>query len=97
MLATAAAPIDSEDFILFTLNELPYLFNSFKTTVRFRSNTITLYEIQELLLIEDSQISLLEKENGFVTSSAFSVTNNNSFDANTSKSYKGGYAGKPRG
>lgn len=61
-LATVSSPLEEEDIILYILNGLPSHFNSFKTTIRTRSETITVSELQELLLIKDQQLETSSAE-----------------------------------
>lgn len=51
-LAIVSVVIDDEDLLLYTLNDLPYEYNSFCTSVRTRGGTLTLDELRTLLKFE---------------------------------------------
>mgnify|MGYP003703378157 FL=1 len=51
-LALASSPVDAEDLVLITLNGLPAAFDAFKTTIRARSEAISVEELSSLLCSE---------------------------------------------
>lgn len=51
-LATVSVTIDDEDILLYTLNGLPTEYNSFRTSIRTRSESVTLDELHALLKSE---------------------------------------------
>ncbi|XP_028071983.1 zinc finger protein CONSTANS-LIKE 12-like [Camellia sinensis] len=55
-LALASAFIDGEDHVLLILNELPEEYDAFKTTIRARSESISMNELSSLLLSEAMHI-----------------------------------------
>lgn len=55
-LASASSPIDEDDIIIYVLNGLPPEYESFKTSVRIRSEPMSLEELQVLLLSEEMNI-----------------------------------------
>lgn len=55
-LAIVSTPLEEEDIIFYILNGLPQDFNPFKTTIRMRCQSISVQELQELLLIEEQEV-----------------------------------------
>ncbi|PKU65266.1 Retrovirus-related Pol polyprotein from transposon TNT 1-94 [Dendrobium catenatum] len=56
-IASAGAPIETEDVIFYTLNGLPQSYNAFKTAIRTRAEPIGLDELYALLCSEEVNIS----------------------------------------
>lgn len=61
-LSLASAPIDDEDLVLITLNGLPDEFDAFKTTIRARSESITMQELCSLLCSEAIHVEAKAKK-----------------------------------
>ncbi|TYK18951.1 uncharacterized protein E5676_scaffold418G00380 [Cucumis melo var. makuwa] len=55
-LATASVSLEEEEILVHTLNGLPAAFNTFRTSIRTRSGTISLEELHTLLISGESTI-----------------------------------------
>ena len=87
-LALASAPVDDEDLVLLVLNGLPDEYNAFKTTIRARSDPISMEDLSSLLCSESIHIeSSMKQTHTAEIPYAYSVTRGN---------YKGGNRGGHR-
>lgn len=98
-LASASCPIDDDDLIIYTLNGLPPEYGPFKTSIRTRSNPISLEELNVLLSCEESNIDSTSQSVSDLSFTALIATNDDSFKSANFNSNKGrsGYRGKRRG
>ena len=71
-LALASSSVDDEDLVLLILNGLPEEYNAFKTTIRARSDPITVDQLCSLLCSESIHIesSLKHKQISEIPGSA---------------------------
>ncbi|GMP41149.1 hypothetical protein CsSME_00011345 [Camellia sinensis var. sinensis] len=60
-LALACAPVDDEDIVLLILNGLPAEYNAFKTSIRTRSDSLSLATLSSLLCSEEIHIEAASK------------------------------------
>lgn len=84
-LALASAPVEDEDLVLLVLNGLPDEYNAFKTTIRARSDPISMEDLSSLLW---SGFASLKQTHTSDIPFAYSATRGN---------YKGGNRGGHRG
>ena len=81
-LALASVIIDDEDLVLLTLNGLPDGFDAFTTTVRSRSETITMDELSALLCSDAIHMEFKTKKNLLVPTVAFLTVKGSSSSSN---------------
>ncbi|KAA8518236.1 hypothetical protein F0562_015710 [Nyssa sinensis] len=62
-LASVSVLIEDEDILIYVLNGLPQEYNAFKTSIRTRSEHITLEEVYAMLKIEEQTIESVHKQN----------------------------------
>ncbi|KAA8526043.1 hypothetical protein F0562_007857 [Nyssa sinensis] len=62
-LASVSVLIEDEDILIYVLNGLPQEYNAFKTSIRTRSENITLEEVYAMLKIEEQTIESVHKQN----------------------------------
>lgn len=96
-LAAVGSPMDEEDVVLLLINGLPSV-HAFSTAVRLRPQSISIVELQDLLLIEEQQLIQCSDEigsssNGSSLSSAFAAFT----PFSDSKFNRGGRQGRARG
>ncbi|KAF8406331.1 hypothetical protein HHK36_008417 [Tetracentron sinense] len=60
-LATAAVQTDDEDILICTLNGLPHEYNAFHTSIRTRSQPLSLEDLHVLLKAEEQSIEVTNK------------------------------------
>uniref|UniRef100_A0A5B7CDG3 Putative retrovirus-related Pol polyprotein n=1 Tax=Davidia involucrata TaxID=16924 RepID=A0A5B7CDG3_DAVIN len=77
-LAAVSMLIDDEDILIHTLNGLPFEYNAFKTSIRTRSQSITLEEMHTLLQVEEQTLE---------TTTAAKTTSISSYPATMAASY----------
>lgn len=75
-LANVSVIIDDEDFIIYALNDLLPEFNTFRTSMRTRSQTLSFVELHVLLVSEESALNKQAKRDEICSQSmAFLATN----------------------
>ncbi|GMP89176.1 hypothetical protein CsSME_00040856 [Camellia sinensis var. sinensis] len=89
-LALACAPVDDEDIVLLILNGLPAEYNAFKTSIRTRSDSMSLATLSSLLCSEEIHIEAANK-NSQASEIPFAYT-----ATTRSFSNRGGSNGSPR-
>ncbi|KAA8535282.1 hypothetical protein F0562_030285 [Nyssa sinensis] len=62
-LASVSVLIEDEDILIYVLNGLPQEYNAFKTSIRTKSENITLEEVYAMLKIEEQTIESVHKQN----------------------------------
>ncbi|KAA8519612.1 hypothetical protein F0562_013943 [Nyssa sinensis] len=62
-LASVSVLIEDEDILIYVLNGLPQEYNAFKTSIRTRSEHITLEKVYAMLKIEEQTIESVHKQN----------------------------------
>ncbi|KAA8523595.1 hypothetical protein F0562_010018 [Nyssa sinensis] len=60
-LASVSVLIEDEDILIYVLNGLPQEYNAFKTSIRTKSENITLEEVYAMLKIEEQTIESVHK------------------------------------
>ena len=83
-LALASSPGCDEDLILLVLNGLPEEYNAFKTTIRAKSEVLSMEELCSLLCSEAIHVENSHKHSTSDLTVAFSATNPHLLTDNTS-------------
>lgn len=82
-LALAGTPVDDEDLVFLTLKGLPDEYDSFKTSIRTRSEEVSMADLCSLLCSEEIHVETkLKHSSSDHLSSAYSVVKNSSFSSN---------------
>lgn len=96
-LATFYVTIDNDDVLFYTLNGLPAEFNSFRTSIRMQSESVTLDELHSLL---KSEAKLIEQQNKAIVNPFFnpiSMYANQGCGSNSSNFHSCGRSNQGRG
>lgn len=87
-LASVSCPIDNEDLIIYTLNELPVEYGPFKTSIRTRSDPILVEDLHVQLLCEELNLEGDQHKNLAPDFSATALTASESLHNNNNNIFR---------
>lgn len=87
-LSNVSVLIDEEDLIIYALNDLPFQFNTFRTSMRTRAQAISFSKLHVLLVAEEVAIEKqIKKDEFFVQPTALLANNSFMKNQNSNPNY----------